>query len=99
MLAFAATDLQRKSNEVQQAASKAPVFLTFHDKPKFVILSVEDFARLGGLKVVAAPEGLPDSVVERLRALAETYPAADVEFAGGLAGLMDEDESASGQTS
>jgi PHD/YefM family antitoxin component YafN of YafNO toxin-antitoxin module len=98
MLAFKASDLQRQSADLQKAALKAPVFLTYHEKPRFVMLSVEDFAKLGGVRREVSLEGLPDAVVSRLRTLAEKYAPAQVELSGGLAELLVEPETASGPT-
>lgn len=96
MRAFRAADLQRKPADVQKAALKAPVFLTYHDKPRFVMLTIEDYARLGGVTTVVSPEGLPDSVAERLQALADEHPEVELELEGGLATLLDDEEVAGG---
>jgi hypothetical protein len=85
MPTFTAAEIQRKSSEIQRAATREPVFLTYHEKPRFVMLSIEDFVRLGGVSVVARPENLPDSVASRLQALADAHEDVELELAGGLA--------------
>jgi hypothetical protein len=61
---------------------------TYHDKPRYVMMSVEDFVRLRGVRLIADPAGLPDSVVARLRELADAFPDEEAELAGGLADLI-----------
>lgn len=43
---FAASDLQRNPAEIQKAALMGPVFLTYHDKPRYVMMSLDEFVRL-----------------------------------------------------
>ena len=49
------------------------------------LLSVEDFAALGGITIKITPESLPESVVERLQVLADQNEPIELEFEGGLA--------------
>lgn len=85
MKVFAAADLQRNSAEIQKAALQQPVFLTYHEKPRYVMLSLEDYVRLGGVYLVASPEAIPDSVAERIQAIADTFPDEPYALTGGLA--------------
>lgn len=41
-------------------------------------------ARLRGPLILAAPEGLPDTVAERLQTIADEHPDAEIELVGGL---------------
>ena len=59
MLVFPAADLQRKPSDIQKAALRGPVFLTYHDKPRYVMMSLEDFVKMRGVKIVAGPETVP----------------------------------------
>jgi hypothetical protein len=93
MVAFTAAELQRRAADVQKAALREPVFLTYHEKPRFVMLSMEDYARLGGVSIVASPEGLPESVAQRLQELADMHPHAELEVSGGLADTLMEEGS------
>jgi len=88
MVAFTAADLQRNAANLQKAAMREPVFITYHEKPRFVLLSMEDYARLGGAALQVAPEGLPESVVSRLQELANAYPHEELKLAGGLVDQM-----------
>lgn len=46
MKQFPAADLTRKTGDLFQAATVAPVAITKHRKPRFVIMSVERFEAL-----------------------------------------------------
>ena len=46
MKTFSTGDLLRKTGRVTYAASKAPVTITHHNKPRFVLMSVDDFEAL-----------------------------------------------------
>jgi hypothetical protein len=67
MLIFPAADLQRRPAEVQKAAMREPVFLAYHDKPRFVFMSLEDFVKMTGLNESAAMGAFPESVVDRIQ--------------------------------
>jgi prevent-host-death family protein len=43
---FSALDLQQRTGEVQSAALREPVAVTFHGRPRAVMMSVEEFTRL-----------------------------------------------------
>lgn len=91
MRTFAAADLQRNPAEIQKAALREPVFLTYHDKPRYVMMSLEEFVRIQGRQIAAAPEAFPESVAARIREIADAFPNAEHEIAGGLASALDED--------
>jgi len=46
MHSFAASELQRNSAQVQKAALMGPVFLTYHDKTRYVMMSLEEYIRI-----------------------------------------------------
>jgi len=99
MRIFPASDLQRNPAEIQKAALEAPVFLSYHEKPRYVMMSLEEFVRLRGATILAGPEAFPDSVMARIRQLEEMHPNAVPELAGGLAALIaDEVESGGADT-
>lgn len=58
MKVFAASDLQSKAAEIQKAALLQPVILTDREGPSYVMLSLEDYARLSGSNLVASPEAI-----------------------------------------
>ena len=96
MRMFPASDLQRNPAEIQKAALEAPVFLSYHEKQRYVIMSLEDFVRLRGATLVAGPESFPDSVIARIRQLEEAHPNAVPELAGGLAALIADEAGSDG---
>ena len=48
MKQFPSTDLTRRSGELLDAADKAPVSITRYRRPRYVILSVEEYAKRTG---------------------------------------------------
>jgi PHD/YefM family antitoxin component YafN of YafNO toxin-antitoxin module len=74
MKVLAVTDLGRNSLEIQEAALRQPVVLTDREKPRYVMLSIEGYIRLCGASLVVSPEAIPDSVAERIQAIADSYP-------------------------
>ena len=58
MRSFAASELQRNSAEIQKAALMGPVFLTYHDKPRYVMMSLDAFVRMQGKDIARASRGL-----------------------------------------
>ena len=89
MRIFAAADLQRNPAEIQKAALVEPVFLTYHDKPRYVMMSLEEYVKIMGGRIVASPDAFPDSVAARIREIADAYPEAEHEVAGGLAATLE----------
>lgn len=45
---FATVDLVRSTDEVKRAAIREPVVITEHSKPRFVLMTTEDYVRLRG---------------------------------------------------
>jgi len=48
MREFSTADLNKQVGEVTNAASQGPVVITRHQKPRFVLMSVEHYERLTG---------------------------------------------------
>ena len=48
MKQFPAADLTRNTGDLFEAATKAPVAITKHRKPRFVIMSMDQFETLAG---------------------------------------------------
>jgi hypothetical protein len=101
MKVFASSELQRNPAEIQRAALMEPVFLSYHDKPRYVMMSLEEYVRLKGASIVATPDSFPESVIARIREIADSHPEiAHPEIAhevgGGLAALLDEPERTGG---
>jgi hypothetical protein len=96
MRIFASSDLQRNPAEIQKAALTEPVFLSYHDKPRYVMMSLEEYVRLKGATIVATPESFPESVLARIRDIADSHPEIEHEIGGGLAALLDQPEGSGG---
>jgi hypothetical protein len=96
MRIFASSDLQRNPAEIQKAALMEPVFLSYHDTPRYVMMSLEEYVRLKGASIVAAPESFPESVIARIREIADSHPEIEHEIGGGLAALLNEPEGGGG---
>ena len=69
MQSFAASELQRNSAEIQKAALMGPVFLTYHDKPRYVMMSLDEFVRLQGKDIIGHPAIYPAPVTAGIRKL------------------------------
>ncbi len=66
---FSASDLQRQTDDVTHAASLAPVTITKRGKPRFVLMSVEQYRGFQGhheTRQVFATSDMPSELVERL---------------------------------
>ena len=61
MQTFTSLELQQRIGDVQRAAAQAPVLLTTHGKPRSVIISTAEYARLKR----AADEPVPPEVLPR----------------------------------
>ena len=70
MLSFAASELQRNPAEIQKAALMGPVFLTYHDKPRYVMMSLDEFVRIHGKEIASDLAAYPPAVAARIRELA-----------------------------
>jgi prevent-host-death family protein len=93
MQIFSAEELQRRSAEVQQAAAVEPVIITFHERPRLVMMSVEEFDRLRGRRHFALEPLEPSaSVLDRLQEIADAYPVSDddLKLQGGLLDAIDD---------
>jgi len=77
MHSFAASDLQRNSAEIQKAALMGPVFLTYHDKPRYVMMSLDEFARMQGKDVTALLATYPKAVAAGVREIANAPSGVD----------------------
>jgi hypothetical protein len=63
---YSSLDLQQRTGEIQNAALQEPVALTFHGRPRNVMMSVEEFRRLKAAVGEALPPDLrPRAVTQR----------------------------------
>lgn len=70
-------ELVRKIGDVTHAASQAPVIITQHGKPRFVLMSIETFEYLRDKdpRRVYRTEDTPDEIVDLLLPQIEAYLA------------------------
>ena len=59
-------------------------------------MSIEKYVRLKGASIVAAPESFPESVIARIRKIADGHPEIEHEIGGGLAALLSEPKGGGG---
>ncbi len=69
MQSFAASELQRNPAEIQKAALMGPVFLTYHDKPRYVMMSLDEFVRIQGKDITGHLAAYPAAVAAHIREL------------------------------
>jgi hypothetical protein len=87
MQVFTSEELQRRPADVQQSALVEPTFITFHGRPRLVMMSLDEFDRLRGRRhTVLDAVGLSDDVLAELRRIAAEYPVEDseIKLVGGL---------------
>jgi hypothetical protein len=88
---FTSEELQRQPAEVQQAALIEPTMITFHGKPRLVMMSFEEYDRLCHRRHTVIRSGdLSDSVVTRMQAYVDAHPS-DEEL-GLVGGLLDSND-------
>jgi hypothetical protein len=77
MQSFPASELQRNPAEIQKAALMGPVFLTYHDKPRYVMMSLDEFVRIQGKEIASHLATYPAIVAAQIRELTKvpTAPA------------------------
>ena len=74
MREFSTVELLRDLKSVTHAAARAPVAITQHRKPRFVLMAIEDFERLRAaradprraLRIEETPEPLADAMIRAL---------------------------------
>jgi prevent-host-death family protein len=76
---FSTADLSRKIGDVTHAASEAPITITHHSKPRYVMMSVETFEKLNPQRAYSTAE-TPDEVADWLIPALEKIAAGDFEY-------------------
>ena len=81
-MTYSTSDLSRKSGDIIAEAMRRPVTLTQRKKPRLVLLSIEEFARLKKLddpRKVYTIDTMPDDVLADLERGYEIYANNDDE--------------------
>jgi hypothetical protein len=71
MRKYSSLDLQQRTGEIQAAALREPVALTFHGRPRTVMLAVDEFCRLKDIAAESVPSELRQAAPEVLGPLPE----------------------------
>lgn len=80
MRKYSSLDLQQRTGEIQAAALRDPVALTFHGRPRTIMLAVDEFCRLKDIASEPVPSELRQAAPEVLGPLSDDvlgYDTAD----------------------
>ena len=73
---FTTSDLSRKSGDIIAEAMRAPVTITQRNKPRLVLMNIEDFERLrahGDTRKAYRIEDTPDELIEEIETALDIY--------------------------
>jgi len=82
MSTYSTTDLSRKAGDIIADALRHPVTITQRNKPRLVLLSIEDYRRLTervDSRTVGTLEKMPESLLEEIQAELERYESKNSE--------------------
>jgi prevent-host-death family protein len=77
---FTTSDLSRKSGDIIAEAMRQPVTITQRNKPRFVLLNVEDYERLKSYadhRTVGSIDSMDDELFEKFEKAVEEYANSD----------------------
>jgi prevent-host-death family protein len=77
---FTTSDLSRKSGDIIAEAMRQPVTITQRNKPRFVLLNVEDYERLKSYadhRKVGSIDSMDDELFEKFEKAVEEYANSD----------------------
>lgn len=77
---FSTGDLSRKSGDIIAEALRRPVTITQRNKPRLVLLNIEDYERLlrqSDLRASGTIETMPESLLGEFEAAVDAYAADD----------------------
>lgn len=76
MTKFSTSDLSRKSGDIIAEALRRPVTITQRNKPRLVLLSIEDYRRLtakADTRKAGRLETMPDDLFEEVKKAVSAY--------------------------
>jgi prevent-host-death family protein len=79
-MSYSTSDLSRKSGDIIAEAMRRPVTLTQRNKPRLVLMAIEDYHRLvqrADARQVHTIETMPDEVFEDFKRGVELYAAEE----------------------
>ncbi|ASS58279.1 type II toxin-antitoxin system prevent-host-death family antitoxin (plasmid) [Rhizobium leguminosarum] len=77
---YSTSDLSRKSGDIIAEALRHPVTITQRNKPRLVLLNIEDYQRLmkqSDRRTVGTIETMPDELVAEFENAVEAYAGED----------------------
>ena len=86
MRTFRSQDMQRQASVLQEAAMTEPVVITYHDRPRLVLMSMQEYDRLRGRHGTPREAALP-LWQEYQRLIAEQQPYTFVYFSERINGV------------
>jgi prevent-host-death family protein len=70
MQTFRSQDMQRQAAVLQEAAMKEPVIITYHDRPRLVLMSMQEYDRLRGRRrKTASVAEIPEAKARQIESL------------------------------
>ena len=82
MTQYSTSDLSRKSGDIIAEALRRPVTITQRNKPRLVLLSIEDYRRLtakADTRKASRLETMPDDLFEDVKQAVDAYEREDGE--------------------
>lgn len=82
MREFSTVELTQKIGTVTHVASREPVTITQHRKPRFVLMSIEDYERLrarGDTRTAGTLETMPGDLFEEIKGELSRYDTEGTE--------------------
>lgn len=76
MTSYTTSDLSRRSGDIIAEAMRHPVTITQRNKPRLVVLSIDDYRLLverAETRVAATIEAMPDDLLADVRAAVDAY--------------------------
>jgi len=76
MTEYSTSDLSRKSGDIIAEALRRPVTITQRNKPRLVLLSIEDYRRLtarADTRKAGRLETMPDDLLEEVKKAVDAY--------------------------
>ncbi|WP_037385705.1 type II toxin-antitoxin system prevent-host-death family antitoxin [Sinorhizobium americanum] len=77
---YSTSDLSRKSGDIIAEALRHPVTITQRNKPRLVLLNIEDYERLmrqSDVRAVGTLETISDDLLAEVEAAVDAYADAD----------------------
>ncbi|WP_026784726.1 type II toxin-antitoxin system prevent-host-death family antitoxin [Pleomorphomonas koreensis] len=77
---YTTSDLSRKSGDIIAEALRRPVTITQRNKPRLVILNIEDYQKLlkrSDIRSVGTAETMPDDLLSEFESAVEAYARED----------------------